>query len=110
MILDFSQIEVTKIDNFKGGAKEIYSKMFVDDSNKIMLSVLKPGASIGYHKHEDNCEIIFMIKGNAMVNYDNETLRLQNGQAFYCPKGHSHDLVNDTDEEIMFFAVVPEIR
>lgn len=110
MILDFSQMEVTKIDNFKGGAKEIYSKMFVDDSNKIMLSVLKPGASIGYHKHEDNCEIIFMIKGNAMVNYDNETLRLQNGQAFYCPKGHSHDLVNDTDEEIMFFAVVPEIK
>lgn len=110
MILDFSQMEVTKIDNSKGGAKEIYSKMFVDDSNKIMLSVLKPGASIGYHKHEDNCEIIFMIKGNAMVNYDNETLRLQNGQAFYCPKGHSHDLVNDTDEEIMFFAVVPEIK
>ena len=110
MILDFSQMEVTKLDNFKGGAKEMYSKMFVDESNKIMLSVLKPGASIGYHKHEENCEIIFMIKGNAMVNYDNETLRLQNGQAFYCPKGHSHDLVNDTDEEIMFFAVVPEIR
>ena len=110
MILDFSQMEVTKLDNFKGGAKEMYSKMFVDESNKIMLSVLKPGASIGYHKHEENCEIIFMIKGNAMVNYDNETLRLQNGQAYYCPTGHSHDLVNDTDEEIMFFAVVPEIR
>lgn len=50
-----------------------------------------------------------MIKGNAMVNYDNETLRLNNGQAFYCPMGHSHDLVNDTEDEIMFFAVVPEL-
>ncbi len=109
MILDFSKMEVTVLKNFKGGAKEMFVKMFADDKNKIMLSVLKPGASIGYHKHENNCEIIFMIKGNAMVNYDNETLRLNNGQAFYCPMGHSHDLVNDTEDEIMFFAVVPEL-
>ena len=110
MIIDFSLTQVTKIDNFKGGNKEIYSKMFTDEDNKIMLSVLKPGASIGYHTHEDNCEVIFMIKGSALINFDGNAERLQRGQAFYCPKGHSHDMVNDTLEEIMFFAVVPQLR
>ncbi|MGP1515601.1 MAG: cupin domain-containing protein [Bacteroidales bacterium] len=110
MILDFNKIEVTKIENFKGGDKEIFTKMYSDESNKIMLSVLKPGASIGYHKHETNCEIIFMIKGSALVTYDTSEQRLKSGQALYCPKGHSHNLINDTEEEIMFFAVVSEIR
>lgn len=110
MIFDFSKMEVARIENFKGGSKEIYSKMFTDNDTKIMLSVLKPGASIGYHKHETNCEVIFMIKGSASVTFDTEELRLKSGQAFYCPKGHSHNLINDTEEEIMFFAVVPELK
>lgn len=110
MIFDFSKMEVTRIENFKGGSKEIYSKMFTDNDTKIMLSVLKSGASIGYHKHETNCEVIFMIKGSASVTFDTEELRLKSGQAFYCPKGHSHNLINDTEEEIMFFAVVPELK
>ena len=26
----------------------------------------------------------------------------------YCPKGHTHSLMNDSDAELEFFAVVPE--
>ncbi len=26
----------------------------------------------------------------------------------YCPKGHPHSLVNDSDADLVFFAVVPE--
>lgn len=100
---------VEKLDNFKGGEKEMFTKMFSDESTKIMLSVLKSGASIGLHTHQQDEEIIFMIKGKGLIHFDGETEIISEGQAFYCPKGHSHDLVNNTDEEIMFFAVVPHI-
>ncbi len=110
MILDFNKMQVTKLDNFKGGQKEMFTKMYADNDNKIMLSVLKAGASIGMHQHQTNSEIIFMIKGFAIVHFDNQEMMLREGQAFYCPKGHSHDLVNTTQEEIMFFAVVGEHR
>ena len=110
MLLDFNKMQVTKLDNFKGGEQEMFTKMFVDDYNKIMVSVLKPGASIGYHKHESNSEIIFMIKGFAVAHLDNEEMMVREGQALYCPMGHSHDLINNTQEEIMFFAVVGEHR
>ncbi|MFR7893260.1 MAG: hypothetical protein ACLU38_03455 [Dysosmobacter sp.] len=30
------------------------------------------------------------------------------GTCHYCPKGHSHSLVNDGTEDLVTFAVVPE--
>ena len=37
MIIDFKEIGVSVIPNFKGGEKETAARMFTDDNNKIML-------------------------------------------------------------------------
>lgn len=108
MILDFNQIKETVFPNFKGGDKEFQSQMYADEQIKIMRGRLKPGANIGFHTHETNSEIIFMLKGTGVVLYDEEKETLQAGCCHYCPKGHSHSLRNDSDEEIEFYAVVPE--
>ena len=39
---------------------------------------------------------------------DDELLPLEAGQCHYCPQGHSHSLINDSTEELVFFAVVPK--
>lgn len=49
MVIDFDKIEKNSILNFKGGEGELITRNFVDDDNKIMFSILKPGASTGYH-------------------------------------------------------------
>ncbi len=41
---------------------------------------------------------------NAPVKYETVTA----GGCHYCPKGHSHSLVNNGTEDVVFFAVVPE--
>ena len=56
MIIDFNRMEATDIPNFKGGEKEFNVKMFWDGTNRIMKGKLIPGASIGEHTHEENCE------------------------------------------------------
>ena len=38
---------------------------------------------------------------------DNELLTLEAGQCHYCPQGHTHSLINDSEEDLVFFAVVP---
>ena len=43
------------------------------------------------------------------VRADGETIRISAGQAHYCPKGHSHSLRNDGDEDLVFFAIIPEV-
>lgn len=39
---------------------------------------------------------------------DGAELRIEAGQAHYCPEGHEHSLINDTESDLVFFAVVPQ--
>ena len=46
--------------------------------------------------------------GTGRVLMDGEYEKLEAGMCHYCPKGHTHSLMNDSDAELEFFAVVPE--
>ncbi|MBR5086578.1 MAG: cupin domain-containing protein [Muribaculaceae bacterium] len=107
MIIDFSSLPLNVAANFKGGEKEYKSRRFVDENNKIMLGTLEPGASIGYHSHDTDSEIMYFLEGEATVLTDNGEEKLLPGQAHYCPMGHSHSLINNGVEPLVFVAVVP---
>ena len=79
-----------------------------DVDNKIMRSVLAPGASIGLHTHETSSEVMYFLSGTGKVLYDGVWEPVAPGTCHYCPKGHSHSLVNDGMEDLVTFAVVPE--
>lgn len=106
MIIDFDSIKEEKYPQFKGGDKELMAKMYFDGQTRVMKGRLIPGASIGLHTHSDNCEVLFLTKGNAHVLYDGQTIELHEGQCHYCPSGHSHSLINNSDSAIEFTAVV----
>lgn len=108
MIIDFENMNFDKKTEFYGGKGNFYIRSHKDSMNNIMSDRLEPGASIGYHKHETNSEIIYVIKGRGKVIYDNEEERLEKGQCHYCPKGHFHSLINDSEDDLYFFAVVCE--
>lgn len=107
MVIDFKNIKEEKIMNFKGGEGELDTSNFVDTDNRIMLSRLMPGASSGYHKHEGNCEIVYIVSGEATFIYDGKEEVVKAGQVHYCPNGHSHSMINKTNQELVYFAVVP---
>ena len=107
MIIDFSKIALSVLPNFKGGEKAYEANMFFDGTNRIMNGRLVPGASIGLHTHEDSSEIMFFTSGKGSVIYDGEKLTVAAGLCHYCEKGHSHTLINDSDEDLCFYAVVP---
>lgn len=108
MLIDFTSMETKALPNFKGGEKEMSSKMYVDGMNRIMYNKLIPGASIGLHTHEDSSEIIYFFEGTGKVVYDGEEERVDAGSCHYCPKGHSHTLINDSDTDLIFLAIVPQ--
>lgn len=108
MIIDFEKTKETVIKNFKGGEKQISARMFADEKNKIMYGKLEAGASIGLHKHETNSEIVYILQGIGKVLYDGEYEAVKKGVCHYCPKGHTHSLINDSADDLFFFAVVPE--
>lgn len=108
MRIKFDEMEEKIIPEFKGGQGNFITKMYADENNKIMFDKLEPGASIGLHTHETNSEIIYLISGTGRVIFDDTEEQLLPGECHYCPKGHSHSLINAGSDMLVFFAVVPE--
>lgn len=107
MIFDYDKVDWKSIPNFNGGELCADMKSFLDENNRILLGKLEPGASIGYHTHENNSEIVYALQGEAQVTIDGITEVLKAGTAHYCPMGHSHGMKNVSDKPFVMFAVVP---
>lgn len=108
MKLQFDATSVAELHNFKGGEKSVLAQMYADELNRILIrAVLIPGASIGWHTHENSSEVIYVLSGSGKMLYDYGEERLTAGDCHYCPKGHSHSFINDGEEDVAIFAVVP---
>lgn len=109
MIIRPDDIKNSVLDHFKGGEKHLEAKMFFDGTNRILTRArLIPGASIGMHTHDDSCEVIFILEGCGSIIEEDTKKAVQAGDCLYCPKGGSHSLVNDSDADLVFCAVVPK--
>ncbi len=109
MVIDFDKIEEMANPQFKGGEGTTLFRTFNDGMNKIMRGFLDVGCSIGYHVHETNSEILYIISGEARCVTDEGEERLTAGMSQYCPKGHGHGLINASPSSpLIFFAVVTE--
>ena len=107
MIFDYDNMEWNSIPNFKGGEKCADMKSYVDSNNRILVGKLEPGASIGMHTHETDCEIVYALQGEAVVTIDGVKEVLKAGTAHYCPMGHTHGMKNESNAPFIMFAVVP---
>lgn len=116
MIIKFDDSNLCTLPNFKGGEKEFKANMFFDGTNRIFKGNLAPGASIGFHKHEGSCEMIFVLSGKGTLieqsedeSSERQTHEVLAGDCLYCPEGHSHSLVNSSeDEDLVFYAAIPK--
>ncbi len=109
MIIGPLDIQSSRLENFKGGEKHLEAGMFFDGTNRILTRAkLIPGASIGMHTHDDSCEVIFILEGCGSIIEEGTKKAVQAGDCLYCPKGGTHSLVNDSDADLVFCAVVPK--
>lgn len=108
MIIQFDQIKETELKAFYGGEGALIANMFVDEKNKILKGKLVPGATIGVHRHVPSSEMIFILSGKGKAVCDGVEEFLFAGDCHYCPKGSEHCLFNVGDEDLCFYAVVPQ--
>ena len=108
MLIDFNAIPERVVPHMRGGEQEAHIRDFADDLCKIILGKLVPGGTVGLHTHEDDSETIYILSGTGKVLYDGEYETLSAGSCHYCPKGHAHSLINNGEEDLCFFAVVPK--
>ena len=108
MKIQFENLPEKRLESFWGGEGALCAKMHVDEHNKILRGVLAPGHSIGYHEHDTSSEIIYIISGKGKTVTDGVEESVTVGDCHYCEKGQHHRLINDGDEDLVFFAVIPQ--
>lgn len=109
MIFDFKDIEAVPNPHFKGGEGQVLIKTAVADGKvKMMQLTIPAGSTIGLHTHEGNSEEIYVLQGRGYFIAGGRREDICAGQAHYCPEGSSHTFINDGEEPVVFFAVVPQ--
>ena len=83
-----------------GGVGRLYGKV-----------VLKPGSSVGWHKHTGETEPYYILKGNG-VFIDNDESRTEVGPGDCCiiEEGQCHSIENTSEnEDLEFMALIYNI-
>lgn len=67
---------------------------------------LKPGCSIGYHVHEADSELFYVMKGEALYNDNGTEYSVSAGDVMLCPAGTGHSVANNGTEDVELCAVI----
>jgi len=67
---------------------------------------LAPGASIGYHVHENETELFHFLSGSGAVDDNGVPVRVAAGDTLSTPSGAGHSVQNDGSEDLLFLAAI----
>lgn len=112
----------TKVVNIDQLALERFEKgeTFACDSTRIgplvgakhlgySYDVVPPGRrSCPFHSHRAEEEMFFIVRGEGMLRYGNETRRIRAGDFICCPTGGpetAHQILNDSRAELAYISV-----
>ena len=67
---------------------------------------LNPGCGIGYHVHETDSELFYLMKGQVLYNDNGVEHVLTAGDVMVCPAGSGHAVSNNGEETAELCAVI----
>jgi len=70
------------------------------------ILTLEPGASIGYHVHENEMEIYYILNGVAEYTDNGEVFKLYPGDTTLTPSGEGHTVRNAGDSPLELLALI----
>lgn len=112
MIKKENELRREKIDSLRGGKGSVEfihimeKDQFNDNGRMFARLKLKPGNSIGYHKHEGDFEGYYFIKGEGTFNDNGKEYPVKAGDFTLTEAGQSHSLENSGDDDLEFIALI----
>ena len=67
---------------------------------------LEPGCGIGYHIHENETEIFYIIKGTAIYNDNGTEQEISAGDVAICACGEGHSITNKSGSAVELAALI----
>lgn len=112
MIRRHEEYTVEEVQGLKGGKGYITvvnffeEKDFLNRGRLYGKSIIKPGNSIGYHRHEGDQEAYFITKGKALYNDNGQEYILELGDLAICRDGDSHSIEAIGEENLEYVMLI----
>ena len=112
MIKKAANFETKYNEKMRGGNGTVEITNFVtpaelNDKGRLFANItLRPGCSIGYHVHENESELFYVMKGEALYNDNGTECPVSAGDVMICPAGTGHAVANHGTEDVELCAVI----
>lgn len=112
MIRRSNEYEVEVIQGLKDGKGHVTvinffeEKDFLGKGRLYGKSIIEPGNSIGYHKHEGDQEAYYILQGKALYNYNGIETVLEPGDLAICRDGDSHSIESAGSENLEYIMLI----
>ena len=81
---------------------ELWSPRIVAEVDDAYIKVAKVQDTLAWHKHENEDELFFILKGRLRIEMDaGDSVELAEGQMFVVPKGVRHNPVAEEECHVM---------
>ena len=89
-----------QLTHFAGSAE-------LNDKGRLFAKItLQPGCGIGYHVHEKDSELFYILSGVAKYNDNGVDVTVSAGDVTVTPAGQGHSIHNDGTEVVELVAVI----
>ena len=112
MIKKAEDMKTAYNENMRGGNGTVELTSFatpeeLNNKGRLFANItLKPGCSIGYHVHEKDSELFYVMKGEALYNDNGVESVVSAGDVMLCPAGTGHSVANNGQEDVELCAVI----
>lgn len=76
---------------------EYWSPRIVSQVNDQYVKVAKVKGTFTWHKHDDEDELFYVLKGQLVIEYENDRVILNRGDLHVVPKGTMHNPVAEDE-------------
>lgn len=94
------------IDDALSKVTDYWSPRIVGQVNDQYVKVAKLKGTFTWHKHDDEDELFFIVKGRLRMEYEDRVVDLEKGDVHIVPKGILHNPVADEECWVMLVETI----
>ena len=113
MVRRANECSVKVSENMRGGDGSVKLRSLISGPEELLnkgrlfsLITLEPGCGIGYHIHEKESELFYIVKGSAHYNDGGGEIQVNAGDVTIVEPGNGHGITNRTDETCELVALI----
>lgn len=106
MLISIEKEQATKVKNMRNGENSVIVKKVVSGNKTFLRITILPEASIGYHTHIDDEEIVYVISGCGLGKEENKEYTLQAGDIIYIKNKEGHTIINNGPNNLEILGII----